>query len=89
MRTQLRSFAKAAVICTACLTSTMVFAAEKKSSVQVKKTLNNLETWLAKGPNGPSWERYLDLPGLRTALAKDGDADPAAVAAVLKQLESG
>ena len=89
MRTQLRSFAKAAVICTACLTSAIVFAAETKSSAQVKKTLNNLEAWLAKGPNGPSWERYLDLPALRTALAKDGDADLAAVAAVLKQLESG
>ena len=89
MRTQLRSFAKAVVVCTACLTSAVSFAGEIKSSAQVKKALNSLDAWLAQGPNGPSWERFLDLPSLRDALAKDNDADPAAVAAVLKKLESG
>ncbi len=88
MRTQLRALATAAAVSIPCLFSAASLGEEAGAPVSAALTeLSALKTWLADGPNGPGWNRYLKLPEVEAELAKGNDADPATLAAAVAKLD--
>ena len=87
MATQFRAFAFAIAVGVICLSSFEVRA--EGGAAPVQAALGGLESWLGDGANGKTWSAYLNLPSLHAELAKGEKADPAAIAAVQKKLESG
>jgi hypothetical protein len=86
MRTQIRALATAVAISAAYLFSSPALGED--SAAPVGSALSTLESWLGPGANGTAWANYLHLQALHAELAKNDAADPAAIAATLKQLDS-
>jgi hypothetical protein len=87
MRSASRFLAQVLLLAIVALAATSAWADELRT--EAGNTLDQLEKWLGSGENGKKWSAYLNLPSLRTELAKKDSADPAPIAAVLKQLKSG
>lgn len=87
MRSHLRFLARALAVVLALVAGAQAQADD--SGAQVRTALSELESWLGPGANGKKWSEYLQLPALRAELDKQDKRDPAALAAVLKQLDSG
>ncbi|HEX5445467.1 MAG TPA: hypothetical protein VFW87_16695, partial [Pirellulales bacterium] len=87
MRMHLHLFAAAIAISTIC--SFSAFARGEDLAAQTRATLQGVDAWLGKGPNSDGWDKYLNLAGLRTELAKGDQGDRAVVGTIVKQLNSG
>ncbi len=84
MRTHIRLFAIATIALTVYAAPADLLA--DASPAAVKKSLSDLDAWLARGSTAKGWASYLDLPALRAELAKGQGANLATIQAVAGKL---